>query len=905
MRPRDGTLEPLLYHLADDFGQRPAIVQMHGTGAAVCSYAELDDEAARFAAGFRQAGIGARAPVVLLAAAGREWIASFLGLIRAGAVPVPLDTQLDEDTLRHILRDCGARWALTDSKHAPRLEACAYTGRLALLDADEADERSWRRGQPIRPEDAPRPSPQDTAILFYTSGTTGPPKGVPLRHSQVAFQLDTVAAARLVRDDDRVLQPLPLHHVYPLVVGTLAPLALGLPIVLPEAMMGPQLLSAIRDQKISFIIGVPRLYSALLDGIKRRLAETPGVGGKLLRAALRIGVWSRRRLGLKLGRALLYPLHRRLGPKLRVLASGGAALEPATAWELEGLGWRVAVGYGLTETSPLLSLKPPGDVHVASVGRPVPGIEIRIEAPDAGSGRAGIQRDGEILARGPGVFTGYFGHERDAASFTPDGWFRTGDLGHIDAAGYLFITGRKNTMIVTSAGKNIRPEEIEEHYAAHPFIEEIGICSAPEGLAAVIVPAREEIQRRQVSAHYAIRRAVADASTDLPSYKRVVQFVISTEPLARTRLGKIQRHRLKERYERLRKSPAGEQDPAAAGPIARRDMNDADRRLLDNDAASRIWELLSQRYRDRGLSPDTNVQLDLNVDSLGWLELSTEISRLTGVTLDEQRIVSIESVRDLLRCVAETAPHGSAPTGMPPLDAPESALSPEQARWLKPLPLPLLLASRALLSLNRVAMKALFKLRVTGIEHLDVREQVLITPNHTSFLDALVVAAALPRPMLENTYWGGWTGYAFRNLLFRSVSRLSRVVPVDPDRAAWSSLAFASATLRRGNNLVWFPEGERSASGELLEFRPGLGMVLEHFPATVVLPVHIQGAHEAWPRDARWPRLHPITVNFGAPTLASELAERGEGDSTRVKISNALHDHMEHLSERAAEVSDP
>ena len=925
MRPEDGTLEPLLYHLAD-FGTRPALVQMRGRDAAVCSYAELDDAAARFAEGVRRSGIAKGATAALFAVGGPEWIIGCLGLIRAGAVPVPLDAQLDEQTLRHVLTDCKAHWALTDKEHLPVLESCGYSGRILLLDADEDDQRSWRRWLAENAGQAPRPAPDDTAVLFYTSGTTGPPKGVPLRHSQLAFQLQRVAAAGLVRDDERVLQPLPLHHVYPLVVGTLAPLALGLRIVLPEAMMGPQLLAAIREQKVSFIIGVPRLYAALLDGIELVIEATTswayvrpgsscrarstavrasGIGGRLLRKILRFSVWSRRHLGLRLGKVLLYPLHRRLGTTLRVLASGGAALEPAVAWQLEGLGWRVAVGYGLTETSPLLTLKPPGGGHIASVGRPLPGIDLRIERVQQEEPQTALLRDGEILARGPGVFAGYLGHERDAAVFTADGWFRTGDLGYVDKAGYLFVTGRKNTMIVTSSGKNIRPEELEEHYAMHPFIEEIGVCAAPDGLAAVVVPAREEIQRREVSTHYAIRRAIADASRDLPSYKRIVRFVVSTEPLARTRLGKIQRHRLKERYEALLRSVSGESDEQTAGsPISLEDMAEADRKLLENDSAYRVWDLLSQRYPNRHLTPDTNVQLDLNVDSLGWLELSAEISRLTGITLDEQLIVSIDSVRDLLRCVAETAPRGSAVLGIS-LEEPESTLRPAQKRWLEPLPPATLLASRGLLGLNRLAMRGLFKLRLHGIERLDADTQVIITPNHTSFLDALVVAAALPRPVLEKTYWGGWTGYAFRNVLFRTVSRLSRVVPIDPDRAAMSSLAFAAAILKRGNNLVWFPEGERSASGELLEFRPGLGMVLAHFTTLTVLPVHIEGAYEAWPRDKQWPRLHPISATFGKPVLAAELAERGRGETPRARSLNALYEVMERLGAESATVSEP
>jgi long-chain acyl-CoA synthetase len=895
MRPADGTLAPLLYHL-DDYGARPALLQMRGSNADVCSYTQLHEDAGRYASGVLRAGVGKGEAVGLFARGGREWITACLGLIRAGVVPVPLDVQADRPALEHILADCGARWILTDRERLGMLEAAAYRGKALLLDAGDADERSWRQWQAAEAAPPPEPAPQDTAILFYTSGTTGPPKGVPLRHAQLAYQLGAVAAARLVRPDERVLQPLPLHHVYPLVVGTLAPLALGLAIVLPESMMGPQLLAAIREQHVSFIIGVPRLYAALLDGIHRRLADTPGAAGRLMRGALRASTWLRRRAGLRLGRWLLYPLHRRLGPGLRVLASGGSALEPALAWQLEGLGWRVAVGYGLTETSPLLTLNPPGNRRLESVGRPVPGTDVRVEAQRGPGDDEALFLEGELVVRGPGVFGGYLGHAGDADSFTADGWFRTGDLGRVDDAGYVFVTGRRNTMIVTSAGKNIQPEELEEHYVRHPFIEEIGILGGAEGLSAVIVPAADEIRRQQISSQHAIRRALAESARDLASYKRIAHYVISAEPLARTRLGKIQRHRLKQRYAELFEAPVSDVGTEPPKPVAIEELSEADRALLEHDAARRVWALLTHRYSDRRVSPDTNVQLDLNVDSLGWLELSAEIAQATGVTLDERRIVSIYTVRDLLQTIADM-PHSETEgvRGGAPLDDPEAALSAEQKHWLAPLPRTARPLSRALLALNRAIMKGAFNLRTDGLEQLDPNVQVLITPNHTSFLDAPVIAAALPRAVLEKTYWGGWTGYAFRNVLFRSVSRLSRVVPIDPDRAASSSLAFAAAILERGHNLVWFPEGERSLDGELLEFRPGLGLLLERFPDTMLLPAHIAGAYEAWPRERRWPRLAPIRVTFGAPVRAAALAETGRGDSARSRILNGLHDAMRAL----------
>src|SRR5690606_9502280 len=216
----------------------------------------------------------------------------------------------------------------------------------------------------------------------------------------------------------------------------------------------------------------------------------------------------------------------------------------------------------------------------------------------------------------------------------------TGDLGWMDERGYLFVTGRKNTLIVTSAGKNIRPEEVEAVYAEHPFIREIGICKAEGGLGAVIVPNREAIEAQGLpSVEYALRQAVTERAGRLPSYKRINRYVISFEPLARTRLGKIQRHVLRETYERLLISKDGGREPR---PMALEEMREEDRRLLSNETARKVWELLARRYRGRDLGPDTSMRLDLGIDSLGWLDLSTEMAQ-QGAVLDEQRIARIDT----------------------------------------------------------------------------------------------------------------------------------------------------------------------------------------------------------------------------------------------------------------------
>jgi long-chain acyl-CoA synthetase len=285
-----------------------------------------------------------------------------------------------------------------------------------------------------------------------------------------------------------------------------------------------------------------------------------------------------------------------------------------------------------------------------------------------------------------------------------------------------------------------------------------------------------------------------------------------------------------------------------------------------------IWEWLSQRYPARRLTMDVSLGLDLGVDSLEWLGLTLEIERRAGVQLDEATMARIATIRDLLRAIAD-APRAGLGSWAGLWDEPERLLSPAQARWLAPLGPGLTRLARMLMATNGALMRLVFRLRTVGREHLP-REPWVLVANHASFLDPLVLSAALGRHELERSYWGGWTGVAFANPLMRGVSRLWRVLPIDPSRGAGSSLALAAAVLKRDGCLIWFPEGERSPTGTLLPFRPGIGLLVARFPRPVV-PAALQGTREAWPRG-RWViRPWPVTVTFGIPIDPRRLAAPG------------------------------
>lgn len=912
-------------------GAMPALIEIGAEERRELSYGELAAAVNHLAGELEALGLKPGERVGLLAENRLEWVVAALAVMAAGGVVMPLDVQIDQAALAHVLADSQAPFFFTSAAQQPRFAELPAARRPRLLPLEEVttdrpvvDETLGREpggsAENTRPGDDPAPDnelrpaeqsgaaarlrPSDPAALFYTSGTTGTPKGVPLSHANLLFQLEAVAAMGLVCPSDRVLLPLPFHHVYPLVIGLLVPLGLGLPLILPDAPTGPRILRALKEGEATVIIGVPRLYQAVVDGIVAK-AEAGGLGGRLyFRGALALASFCWRRLGVRSGRLLLAPLHRKIGANLRLLASGGSALDPELAHQLNALGWQVAIGYGLTETAPLLTINPPTG-PAASVGRPLPGVEVRIAPPPAAEGAAAATASptevvgpaagglppaaagqqpgagvaasqasepaamvrGEVLVRGPGVFAGYRKlPEQTAAAFSSDGWFRTGDLGWFDHHGYLYLAGRASTLIVTAGGKNIQPEPLEEALAAHPYIGEAGVLQDRQRLAVLLVPDLAALRRAgEHDIEAALRQALLAQSRRLASYQRPDAFAVSREALPRTRLGKIRRHLLAERYRRARQPESGR-----GLPLAPHEMSDHDRALLEVPVARRVWEWLARRYPEVRLTPDTSPHLDLGVDSLEWLNLATEIGRQAKVELSEEVIGRIETVRDLLSEVAHLNQLAAEYRPPDPLVEPEVVLAADQRRWLAPLRGWQVGLAWLLYQLNRGIVRGIFRLEVRGLAQLPAAGPLLFTPNHVSFIDPFVLAAALPFNTLRRTRFAGLDEVAFANPLFRAVCRLAQAVPIDPRRATASSLAFGALVLQRGENLVWFPEGERSLSGRLLAFRPGVGMLLARRQVPAV-PVAIRGAYQVLPRGRNWPRWHRLAIEFGPPLTPEQL----------------------------------
>lgn len=901
------TLQSLLSTLRRA-GDRECLIALEKEDVTRWSCVEVAEKAEQLARGLVELGIQPGEIVPILAHNRPEWVIAALALIGAGATVSPLDTQINREVLEQVLQDSQARFIFTTTEYLNRLGQIERNVQLRpiLFDVEPDDERGWQVLLSEQETSLPAVGLDDPAALFYTSGTTGVPKGVPLTHRNLVFQLNSVYETHLLKGSDRVMLPLPMYHVYPFTVGTLTPLAFQLPLILPQSLTGPQVLRALREGAVTIVVGIPRVYRAMYDGIETQITDRGKIVSTLFHAALQASIGLRRRFGWQVGKRLFRPLRAAVGPQLRLLTSGGSALAPELAWKLEGLGWDVGIGYGLTESSPMLTinLPTPNVPKLDSVGLPLPGIELRIDPVVPSEERLTYQsngresKEGEILARGTSVFSGYRNRpEANAEAFSGDGWFRTGDLGYRDEAGYLYISGRASTMIVLEGGKNIQPEPLEDIYQQNELIREIGILYEDNRLVAVIVPEIEAVNRLfNGETELAIREAVNERLKVVASYQRIGDYAIAAEPITRTNLGKIRRHILKEQYRRIKEGLV-ENKGRAVGPLPIEDMSEKDQSLFAQPETRQVWGWLAERYADKRLTPDTSPQLDLGIDSLEWLTLTLQVRDLTGIELDDEAIRQIGTVRDLLQAVQNAAENESS--GIPlSIDNVDEILTDEQKKWLAPLPP--LLAGLATVSifLFQVLMRFFFRIKVYGLENLPFEGNFVLTPNHTSMLDGLVVAAALPYTQTRQTAWIAAREIMLANPITRLATRLGQVLPIDRFSGGTGirEIALALAALRQGKNLVLFPEGRVALSDKMLPFREGIGIILDKYPIRVV-PVYIQGTREAMPVDASLPKLKPVTITFGQPCESRELDQTGAGESAAARIASVLHDRVAALAE--------
>ncbi|HSB80545.1 MAG TPA: AMP-binding protein [Candidatus Methylomirabilis sp.] len=856
------------------------------------TYGEILRQAQALAAALIRAGVARGDRVALLGENRPEWAVAYFGLTAAGAVAVPLDVQLSDGEIRNVLRHAGCRIAIASGQQAARL-IDLHGGEAPLrcvvdLDAEASGgQRLAFRTALQRPWGSPGGTlpavGQDAlASILYTSGTTGTPKGVMLSHGNFLANAESILRFGLAQADDNMLSLLPLHHAFAF-MAQLVLLYTGARITFPPSLRGPDLLACMQESGVTLLVGVPQLFYMLHRGIFDQIEKRSLPVRFLLRRAMRLtGALHPRGSGF--ARAVFSPVHKRFGGRLRLLVSGGARLDPVIARDFLRLGFTLTEGYGLTETAPVVAFNPLDRMRPGSVGVPLPDVEVRIEKPDP----SGV---GEIAIRGSNVMQGYYENPAATAEVIRNGWFFSGDLGYLDADGYLTITGRAKEVIVLSSGKNIYPEEVEEQYLKSPYIKEICLIpqvadrsgAAVEGLLALVLPDLDYFRAQGMTNVFeTIRWDMENVGRDLPAYKRPTSLLIVKEGFPRTRLGKIQRHLVPQRYLSERQEEAGR---AAATPAA------ADAALLDDGTGRGVLEYLRGATGKPAVRLDDNLELDLGMDSLARVEMLVHLEGILNIRIPDQEAAECFTVREVIERLRKLQGQAdpSAPaqrqrtwreilTDSPPADV--QAMVEASGRPSASITATL---SRAL---SAAVFRTLYRLRVEGREHVPGQGPLILVANHCSFFDAFILGSALPGQAFRRVFFMGFEWF-FRHPILAWWGQAVRVIPVDMDTFLLRALQASALVLRSGKILIIFPEGERSVDGKVRPFYKGTGILAREL-GVPILPAYIAGSFEAWPRGRSLPRLHRLNVRFGPVATAEELLKgdgpRGADDAETVVL---------------------
>jgi long-chain acyl-CoA synthetase len=521
----------------------------------------------------------------------------------------------------------------------------------------------------------------------------------------------------------------------------------------------------------------------------------------------------------------------------------------------------------LTESCGAATILRPDDRHVDSVGQALPGVELKI-VPVEGDGAATDESVGEVAIRGPVVSPGYFERPDVNAVTFKDGWLHSGDLGYLDAAGRLFITGRAKEMIVLGSGKNIYPEEIEAHYAQSPYIKELCVVGrslpgAPESerLHAIVVPDFDVLRERKVfNSRDMLRFEIETLSSQVPGHKRILSYDIVSEDLPRTTTRKLKRFEIERRL-----GETQEPDPAVAAVDPE---TDDDRTWSADPEVSRILAVIQAATHAPGkVRRSANLELDLGLDSMGRVELLAALAARFGVSLSDEVAHGIHTVGDLVDAMRAD---GSAEAGDTAADFDPWSNLLDDVSDEDPVVTPILVPRPVLAVTGFVACKVLYAaawlllgLRVSGREHLPKEGPFLISPNHQSFLDAFLLISTLPFRVFRDTFYVGASEYF--DTPFRAwVARMIRLVPVDPDTNLVHAMRAGAHGLRRGKVLVLFPEGERSIDATIKTFKKGAAILSLRVGAPIV-PVALDGTFDIWPRASQ-PRLSKLLPFSGART---------------------------------------
>ena len=808
------TLVELLESSANSFGPNPALLMKPSFRYRVWTYSDLWEKAGQVASYLQEQGVQKGDRVLLWGPNMPQWVVAFFGALRAGAVAVPLDVRSAPDFVGRVVDSTGARLAFTSRFVGQALERDIPSVHLEDLDRVVAAY-------------SPRPAEvmvgaDDLAEIMFTSGTTGTPKGVILTHRNIASNAQAVAHSFPARASDRLLSLLPLSHMLEqcfLLVSLLS----GARIVCPMSRQPSYIFKALQENQITAVLLVPQALQLIMGGIEREVERRGKT--RVWRAMHRVAP----HLPMGVRRRLFGNVNMRMGGKLRFMVSGGAYLDPGLAQKWEILGIPIVEGYGATEAAPVITFNSVAQRVLGSVGRVVPGQEVR------------IAEDGEVLTRGPNVSPGYWQNEEATTAAFQGEWYKTGDLGYLGEAGYLYLRGRKKDLIVLANGQNVYPEDIERLLNAHPAVIEGVVVGLPaeeaggETVHAVLLLKDLAVPSSEI---------VEEVNGKLADHQRIAGYTVwQEEDFPRTHTLKVKKALVLDHLK-----SAAPQEPESTSPEPGTPSS------VSVDPLVRIIAQVAQASL-KEVEPGKSLGSDLSLDSLKRVELLSTVELETGIYIDESLLGPTTTVGQLQELVAQQAQ--SASSGLRFYGWPLTAWCTALREGLQ----------RAIVF---PWVSTRYRGTVTGLENLDnLKGPVLFAINHNAIQwDSLLLLKSLPRRWRRRVAYAAaaevhlWGGFWLRTL----ASLVANAFPLSRDTAIRQSLEYLGGLLDGGWSVGIFPEGEQRVGQDMLPFKSGVGLLSVECRAPIV-PVHVVNQGRSRRGLIGLPGREEVSVRIGAPLV--------------------------------------
>ena len=773
-----------------------------------------------------------------------EWIYSFFAVWDKKSAGIALDANSNSGEILYVLEDSHPNVIFcsneTEKTVFEAVEKYSSKNTVKIINVDkitvEQEKMNAIKNMQFELEN---PAGDETAAMLYTSGTTGSPKGVMLSFNNLNTEMEGLYEKGIFDHRDQILAILPFHHVLPLTASVLLMLKYQTSIVFVEKIASKEIFDALEKNRVTAIIGVPRVFKLFYDGIKQQI-DAKFITRFIYKMMSNVK-------SLKIKRKVFAKVHKKFGGHLDFIVVGGAKMDPEISRFYETLGFYALEGYGLTETAPVIAVNSKKERKIGTVGKRLYNVEIKTV-------------DEELWVKGPIVMKGYYNKpEKTTEVITEDGWFKTGDLAAIDEEGYVTIRGRKNTMIVLSNGKNIDPETLENRVIAQSngLIKEIGIFNYKNKLAAIIVPDLLELRKRGITNTKAyIKNIVEDYNLKAHNYEKVLDYKLFEEELPKTRVGKTRRFMLPDLYEK--------------NEIVKKEKTPE-----PTDEAYKILKEYVKKNKGVEPQPEENLELEIGMDSLDIVEFFAFIENSFGIQLDEEKFAGMPNLKLLSEYINQKATKfEDNDIDWKQIISETKPIEDNKNRWVTKF-----------LKIFQPIVDLYFRVKKIDRKKLTDNPQIFVS-NHQSFVDPLILGSLFPNKIVFNTLFLAIDWYFKKGVMKLLVSN-GNVVLIDINKNIRKSVEEIVGYLKGGKSIVIFPEGARTKDGKVAQFKKVFAIIAKELNVDVQC-LGIKGAFEAYSRYMKFPKPKKIEV-----AVLEKFSPEGSYDEITQKAEKIIREYVE------------